>query len=264
MSLLSIKLRSIVIPEEVVVRNGGSNGISAFGNNVPSILGMLFAVPALISLPELAGREDMGRAGGLFSSSIVNSKILKLFPLRVLLPLFFDETETLSLSSRCFLARAIPSESLPPLSYETALLALSSRLATRGIGGSKGGARPAVLFFLFAMPSLVLGRRDSIEGFEETDMGDRSGASKSKVICNGLTSGASLTGAGLESVLVVGVEKFRPCDGAYGMAGGGADGGAGGGGACMGCGGGLLRFFLNIMAAIRGGDPHAYVRSSLE
>lgn len=68
---------------------------------MPSIFGKPLDVLGLMLLAELTGRE--GREGALFSSSMVISKILKLFLLAVLFALFFDEIETLSLSSRCFL-----------------------------------------------------------------------------------------------------------------------------------------------------------------
>lgn len=169
-------------------------------------------MPGLTLLAALAGR-DVGREGALFSSSMVISKILKLFLLAVLLvlfALFLDDIETLSLSSCGLLECAMASESLPPLSYDTVLLTLSFLLATLGMGGRKGGASPELAFLLPGpKPSLVLGRSESSEGFDDSENGDLGGSSKSNVIWRGLTSGVSRAFP-LDTVVVVAVETCLP------------------------------------------------------
>lgn len=257
-SLLSMKFRSIVAGACVVmVRRGGSTGASvALGNSVPSIFGIPCDVLGRALPVALTGVE--GSEGALLSSSIVISNILKDFLLAVLfvlLTLFLDDIETLSPSSRCPLDRDMASESLPPLSYDTVLLTFSFRLATRGMGGSSCGDKAALLFLLVVpKPSLVFGRRESSEGFEDSEKGDRGGSSKSNVIWRGLTSGVSLAFP-LDMVVVVPVEAPLPCasccwkGGAGGRAAGGAGGGAGGV-LMAGGGGAALRFFLeNMMVA---------------
>ena len=120
--------------------------MSTLGNRVPSILGTPWDVLGLTLLAELAGRE--GREGALFNSSLLISKILKLFLLAVLFALFFDDIETLSLSSRCPRVGSMASESDTPLreGREGALFK-SSMVISKILKLF----RLAVLFVLFAL-----------------------------------------------------------------------------------------------------------------
>lgn len=215
----------------------------------------------LLTLSFLLLTRGMGGSTGdaLFKASGLISKILKLFLLAVL---FFDDIETLSPSSRCFLDCGIASESLAPLSYDTVLMTFSFRLAMRGIGGSNGGAKLTLLFLLLApSPSLVLGRKESNEGFDVSEKGDRGGSSKSNVIWSGLTSGVSLAWPldTVVAVVAVAVEMFRPCAWCEKGAAGGGPGGMGGGAGVLMAGGGgaALRFFLeNMMSAVDLASAH--------